>query len=179
MNHQFFEERLLSDEPLSKEEKDILDEHLSSCEACQQLARAWIQISTQLHYANHKEPQPGFTKKWQSRLNAKLEKQQKVKVIWLLSFYLLMAFVLTMILLLYFTPIIKLPLPYLFAFTIRITNWLSIFIAVFEFIRTFTGSIFRVVPATLWLGMGTALASLSVLWILTFRRLVYARRILV
>ena len=41
MNHQHFENWILSDEPLEAAQLGVLNEHLSECDSCHVLASAW------------------------------------------------------------------------------------------------------------------------------------------
>jgi predicted anti-sigma-YlaC factor YlaD len=70
MGHQPFESWLLSGETLPPEQEQHLQEHLNSCQTCQQLSSAWPEVDKLLQGASLKEPAPGFTARWQSRLAA-------------------------------------------------------------------------------------------------------------
>ena len=64
MNHQPFEEWLLSEEPITSEQKRKLDLHLRSCEYCSVLA----ETGKVLHSVVMASPAAGFTARFQARL---------------------------------------------------------------------------------------------------------------
>jgi len=66
MNHQPFESWLLDEAPLSLDEKRQLTLHLRDCEHCKALAATGLA----LHNAHPAAPAPGFTVRFQERLEA-------------------------------------------------------------------------------------------------------------
>lgn len=77
MNHQPFEEWLLADEPPSGEQAIELDEHLLDCPRCRQLESSWAEVHTLLHTSGQVAPLPGFTTRWQARLEAQQQEALK------------------------------------------------------------------------------------------------------
>jgi len=78
MNHQLFENWLLSDESLDEEQQKALDAHLSECKTCNVLADALEQVEETL--ASHIAPAPasGFVQRWHNRLSiARQQRQQR------------------------------------------------------------------------------------------------------
>ena len=179
MNHRPFEDWLFADQPLSATEKVALDQHLQVCDACRQLSCAWGDVETGLRKAPLVQPGEGFTQRWQTRLAADQARRQRRQTLWLLAFYLGGAAVLLLLLALMAVPLLESPAPVILALAARVTSWLSTTEVVIEFISTLFKTIFSVVPASLWIGIGVALLSLSSLWIVAFRRLTSTRRIVV
>lgn len=70
MNHQPFEDWLLADEPPTGEQAIELDEHLQECPRCSQLDASWSEVHRLLQTAEQVAPAPGFTQRWQARLDA-------------------------------------------------------------------------------------------------------------
>jgi len=82
MNHQPFRDWLLSDEQLSTDQTQALQEHLQSCEACSQLQSAWSEVESVLHQSPQVSPLPDFTNRWQEHLAEYQHVTQKRRV-WL------------------------------------------------------------------------------------------------
>jgi hypothetical protein len=95
----------------------------------------------------------------------------------MLAFYLggavFMLFMLGIMLL----PFLFSPQPIILALLYRLTIWFGTGEVIFNFSATLMSTIFGVLPPTLWVGMGVALASLCVLWIVTLRKLTSTRRV--
>ena len=70
MNHQPFENWLLSEDPLSEDDERALQEHLMVCDQCGELENAWLDISNLFAEVPEVEPAPGFVNRWQSTLEA-------------------------------------------------------------------------------------------------------------
>jgi anti-sigma factor RsiW len=68
MNHEPYEEWLLSGEELNADQQLSLDEHLAICTECAGLATAWQAVRQVMLAAPQVEPAPGFTGRWQKRL---------------------------------------------------------------------------------------------------------------
>jgi hypothetical protein len=60
MNHLPFEIWLLSEEPLSTEDSQALQDHLQECEQCSRLREAWSGVEVLFADVPEIEPQPGF-----------------------------------------------------------------------------------------------------------------------
>jgi predicted anti-sigma-YlaC factor YlaD len=70
MNHQPFEEWLLADEPLAGEQANELKKHLNDCPRCRRLETSWSEVHQLLSTSEQVAPAPGFTNRWQVRLEA-------------------------------------------------------------------------------------------------------------
>lgn len=81
MNHQPFEEWMLSNEPLDPEQDAALSEHLVSCPDCPPLARAWQAVRLEISAEPPEAPAPGFSMRWQARLKEKRAEQQRRTVL--------------------------------------------------------------------------------------------------
>lgn len=68
MNHRQYEEWLLSEEPLERDDDKALRLHLSSCKACAELAHGWQEARAFLRHAEIPAPDAGFTQRWEQRL---------------------------------------------------------------------------------------------------------------
>ncbi len=70
MNHQPFEEWLLADEPPVGEQAIELREHLRDCPHCRELEASWACVHKLIQTSEQIAPEPGFTDRWQARLQA-------------------------------------------------------------------------------------------------------------
>jgi hypothetical protein len=68
MNHQPFENWLLSDDPLSDENEHALREHMANCEQCKEIEDAWLDVTNLFTEIQGVEPAPGFVNRWQVTL---------------------------------------------------------------------------------------------------------------
>jgi hypothetical protein len=87
MNHQPFEEWLLSDEILDDEQKAALNQHLQTCAECSRLSAAWRSVSAMMHMDVQVKPAEGFVTRWEAfRDEKKIQEQVKRqrRLAWLL-----------------------------------------------------------------------------------------------
>ena len=81
MNHQLFEEWLLTEEPLSSDQAEALASHLTTCESCRRVSAAWSEVEHLFHATTFVDPAAGFADRWQNRLAAQnlygLQKRQR------------------------------------------------------------------------------------------------------
>jgi anti-sigma factor RsiW len=68
MKHQPYEEWILQDDELSQEQRRKLDDHLSHCEQCASLDRAWRDLESRFAASKLVPPAPGFAARWQEHL---------------------------------------------------------------------------------------------------------------
>jgi len=68
MNHQPFEEWLLSDEELTPEQDRALADHLQNCSECPQVGEAWEAVLEEIRQTPPAAPGPGFAQRWEARL---------------------------------------------------------------------------------------------------------------
>ncbi|UCD97764.1 MAG: hypothetical protein JSV42_12440 [Chloroflexota bacterium] len=68
MDHKPFESMLVSEEPLSQVEKQLLQEHIESCASCRQLSISWGEVNNFFEIQPLAKPLAGFTSRWQARL---------------------------------------------------------------------------------------------------------------
>jgi hypothetical protein len=85
MNHQPFEEYLLSKEPLNQEQEADLRQHLQQCPACANLSCAWQEVELELKQTAQAAPARGFGERWQARLAEKRAQQQRRVAWWVIG----------------------------------------------------------------------------------------------
>jgi hypothetical protein len=77
MNHRPFEDWLLEDEPLTPQQARELQAHVRSCASCAAIAES----NLALHSARRMAPLPGFTQRFQVRLEKRRREQRWRQVI--------------------------------------------------------------------------------------------------
>ena len=70
MNHQPFDNWLLSDEPLAEHDERALRKHLEDCSKCRELEDSWLEVANLFTEIPDIEPSPGFMNRWQATLEA-------------------------------------------------------------------------------------------------------------
>lgn len=68
MDHKPYETWLVSEEPLSPDDKQRLQEHIDTCQSCRQLSISWREVHSYFQDLPMDKPSPAFTNRWQSRL---------------------------------------------------------------------------------------------------------------
>lgn len=87
MNHQPFEQWLLSDEILDDEQKTALSRHLETCADCSRLAVAWRSVAVMMRMEAEVAPAEGFIARWETfREEKKIQEQiqRQRRLAWLL-----------------------------------------------------------------------------------------------
>ena len=184
MNHQPFEDWLFvsDDEPedmLTSQQTDRLNEHLQTCESCNQLADAWSKVEVQLQEAPMVAPLPGFTSRWQARLEAdrrKVHQRQTVGVIVLG----VIAVLILLATLVYFTlPWMRSPNVLIWAWLYRMFTMAAYVDGARELLMAVLRSTSSIIPSLTWWILSVGLITeLGVLWIVSYRLLTNPRRIL-
>jgi predicted anti-sigma-YlaC factor YlaD len=77
MNHKQYEKWILDDSHLNKGERKLLDTHLATCADCRKLKNGWQNSLQVIRSTEQHIPTPGFTARWQ----IKLQQDQKRRMI--------------------------------------------------------------------------------------------------
>jgi len=168
MNHQPFEEWLLSEEPITSEQKRKLDLHLRSCEYCSALA----ETGKVLHSVVMASPAAGFTARFQARL-AEHKIADRRRKLWGAGFFLIGG----ISLLLWFAG------PAILSFLSSPENWIAtlvewgIFLITTLQALTHAGEVFlHVIPGFMppfaWMIIVSGFAGISLLWSVSIWRFV-------
>jgi hypothetical protein len=181
MSHQPFETWLLSEAPLSTDQDQALQAHLSSCEVCRQLSENWPEVHRLFRAETPIPPAPGFSARWQARLAAaRIEerlRQQRRQSWWMLFFTGGVALFLLVILAVQIALIYESPQQLLFAGVFRIAEVLSTANLIQELLLTLPSFFFTVIPPFWWAVFAALLGLLGFIWILSLRRLMLPRRV--
>ena len=84
MSHPPYETWLFTDEPLDENKQKQLNAHLFECQSCKDLSEAIVQVDDLLITADSPRPLPGFTQRWQIRMQF-YHAQKQQKRIWFLT----------------------------------------------------------------------------------------------
>lgn len=170
-NHQPFEDWVLADQTLSQDETLALNEHLESCESCRSLSTAWPEVESQLRQEGQVAPQPGFTARWQSRLAVSRRHQQRRQTLAVMLFSVGGAVALMILLGVVLLPVLQSPRPILLALAYQVTMTFAGYAATIEVFGTLARAFIGLIPPSLWVGIGTAIGALAVVWIVALRKL--------
>ncbi len=177
LNHQPFEDWLLSEETLTQEEAGRLQEHLQSCEACTILAVALREVDQELRAAPVLPPVAGFVNRWQARLEAERHKLHRKQTFFTMLLSIGGAMFLFALLAIVLFPVLLSPWPVLLALVYEFTSTFSFISDLGEALLTVLRALFELVPVTQWAAIWLALAGLGALWVVALHRLTLPRRI--
>jgi predicted anti-sigma-YlaC factor YlaD len=177
MNHQLFEDWLLSEEPLSPEQSQDLREHLKTCKACAGLEASWQAARQIMRRSGQVAPAAGFTARWQERQEEdrrRTHNRQTFKIFSLMG----VAAILTLLLLA--VPAIDMlrsPEQLFLVWAYRMLSMLALADALSDTFASIVGAVFQFVPPPAWMFIFGSLSMVSVLWVVVFQQLTSPRRI--
>ena len=175
MNHQPFENWLLSEETLSPEEVSALEEHIESCQHCREIQDAWVGILDLFQEVPAVEPAQGFVNRWQDRLAIDQQVETSVKHRWqsMIMLILIVHAIAGLVFLLgtQFLTTFNSPLSLLLSGVYRLASFVAMFNAVQNFFLTLFRTITSVVPAGIWAFLGIGLVGSVATWIISISSL--------
>lgn len=177
MNHQPFENWLLSDESLSAEQSLALIAHLSICDPCNRMDISLNEVQDLFQSAPRLAPAPGFTVRWQERRAVQLTKRRQQQSWIFLAVTTTSAAVLLAALGLSILSLVKQPEQLLIYFAYRLTTLLINVETVGDLLSTTVRSLGGSLPIAVWIGLSGLASMLSVIWFVLFRQLITQRRI--
>jgi predicted anti-sigma-YlaC factor YlaD len=177
-DHQYFEERLLTEATLSPEEAVQLQEHLQTCESCQRLSRAWREVEEQLVKSPVVSPAPGFIRRWQVRLMDEREKIRRRQTTLILSLCVGGAILSLLVVGFLLLPLIQSPYPYFLVWTYQVVTSIYFASSMSSALGTVMQTIYELMPPTLWIAVCIATGALCALWIFTIQKLTSPRRVI-
>jgi hypothetical protein len=175
MNHQPFREWLLSEEKLSSNQTQELQDHLHSCESCSQIVTAWSEVESEFQKSALVIPKPGFTSRWQAHLIDYQQVRQKRRVWMIISFTALSIIALLGALVTQLWSLLQAPGPFLVTLLNRLLGLVSIYFTFQDIFRSFRGeiSIYTFVGMFFLVGI---ISFMSVLWLTAYQKLSMVRR---
>ena len=181
MGHQPFENWLLSEEPLTPDQVQVLQAHMKTCGVCRQLSVDWAAVKQLFGSAAALTPAPGFSTRWLARqaLENVHEKRRK-HLGQSIRFFLINAVsAVTLFILIAFQLYRSFDTP-LDVFLVGVDQFKSI-LHFFKAIQEILLAVFRVmaslIPSEGWIFMVVLVGLMSLAWIATLRRLMIPRRI--
>jgi hypothetical protein len=176
MNHQPFRELLGSEEPLSAEQSQALQDHLSACDSCNQVESALREVEFALRKLPQVEPASGFTARWQEHLD-EYQSHRQSRWGWVsIAATTLIATGLLVLLISQLWSLIEAPGPYLAQWLNRLVSLASLYYMV----RNVADSYSWPIPLYTFIGMFFLvgmISFMSVLWLTAYRKFSLARRV--
>lgn len=178
MNHQPYEDWLLSDEPLLPEQSRDLQTHLRMCDSCQQLFESWSEVQNLFNVAPSVQPKAGFSTRWLIRLEEE-ERKTKQRQSWMMLILTggVALFILLLISINVFTSIDQ-PIQLLFLGTSKLTEILSALNAINEILSAFVELVSILIPPMWWIVIVAGISLLGLLWLYSLKQLMQPRRML-
>ncbi len=175
MNHQPFRDWLLSDEELSEREKQALQDHLKSCEACSKIETAWKEVELEIKRAPQVGPAAGFTERWQANLAACQRRKQARGGWFTIAATSLIVSTLFGIIAWQGWLLLQSPGAFLAEWFNRLVSFISLYYLVQNFLASSTPylPLYALAGMILLVGM---ISFMSVLWLATYRKFSLARR---
>jgi anti-sigma factor RsiW len=176
LNHQHYEEWLLSGETLPPEPAKRLSEHLLTCEQCRVLSAGWQEVEQRLTRARLVPPAPGFTARWQARLNEERLRQKRRHALYFLAFSVGGILVLFTALAVLFWPLLQSPYTLVLALALRVGSAITLVGDLTVIGKTVLLAFSRIIPTSLWVGILVAAFSLTVIWIVALGKIALQHR---
>jgi len=175
MNHQPFKGWLLSEDDLSVEQAQALQDHLCTCDSCSQIESSWKELEAVIDRSVQLEPASGFVERWQIRLVEHRNHQQKLRGWYTIGGTALIVISLIVLLVVQIWNLLQAPTPYLAGLFDRLISVLSIFFTIRNLVSSISlpGPVYTLAGIVLLFGM---ISFMSVFWLATYRRISMARR---
>ena len=175
MNHQPFENWLLSDENLSPEDAGFLDEHLQSCEHCREIQDAWTGVLDLFQEVPDLEPAPGFVNRWQERLEIDSQIELSVRHRWqsIIMLILVGNVIAALVVLLgtQFLTTFDSPLAFILTGIYRFASTMTFINVIQNIFLTLFRTITSIVPAGIWALLGVGLVGSGAIWVISMTSL--------
>ena len=176
-NHQPFRDWINTEDTILPEQAQALQEHLRTCESCRQLEASWIQLRQTFHTSAPIEPAPGFVMRWQVRLAEQRRIQHRRQSLVMLAFTGGVAFVLFLILSGQALELLRSPYQMVLLVIYRMASLVMTLDTTQDVLLGFLKPIPGTVAIPLLIILSGITSFMSVLWIVVFKQLTFARRI--
>ncbi len=163
-SHQPYEDWLFSEDPLTSEQSQALQQHLESCAACRQLQSSWNSMVQLFTPALQASPEPGFAARWQERQALEsLRSHRRQTWIMLLLTAAITAFFLLLLAVQVFQAL-RSPYDILMYLASRVISLFALADTTTDFFSTLSRVIPGIVPLPLIIVVSGGLSLLCVLW---------------
>lgn len=166
------------DEVLRPEQVVALQQHLESCPECSRLSLAWQAVERELKQPEQVAPAPGFSARWQARLETERSVRQRRHGYRLLALNVGLALAGLALLVVLAWPLLKSPQLYLWTIVYQVARWFSILSAARGFIDSLLQSVYLGPTPTLILmagGLVSLVGALGLAWGASMRWLLQPR----
>ncbi len=176
MNHQPFRHWMLSEEQLSDEQAQALQDHLASCAACSQIGSRWEEVEYSLQHSPQVGPAAGFTARFEQRLAVQQSLQEARKGWFSITATALIAVTLFGFFAYQVWMLLKAPEPYMVGFLNHLLSLVTDYFIVQNILRTHSLWSVGYVAIGMFFLVGM-ISFMSVLWATAYKKLSLARRI--
>ncbi len=173
--HQPFESWLLSEEPLTSEQNQALQEHLRTCATCRQVEASWAEIDQLFHASSQVAPTSGFTARWQERLELERRDSQQRQTWFVLAFTAAAASLLFFLLSAQALQLLRSPSQLVLFVVYRLLNLLSLAETTENFLVAFIRTVPGLLPLPVWILSAGVLCILGTLWVVFYQALTSRR----
>ena len=182
MNHRLYEDWLFihldpNAGALTAQQAADLHAHVQQCASCQRLASSWRETDVELRRRTMVEPAPGFSTRWQARLEADRKRLHQRQSLLVLAFYMGAAFLVMGSLLALLWPWLGSPEVVFWTWFYRMFTLASYAEVLQGFLRTFFQVAAGSVSPTFWMFFVGILSEVAVLWVVSFRLITNPRRV--
>lgn len=177
MNHQPYQDWLF-DDTLDIARADALHNHLESCVECRSLVGAFQQVEHSLRSAPLVAPAPGFTLRWQARLDAERLRLHRRQVRLAFAFGLSGALILLTLLAILLWPLLDMLEVLFWAGAYQLYLVYAFVLNVGQALGAFARGLALVMPLVVWILALGLLTQAAVLWVVSYRYMTNPRRIL-
>jgi len=178
MNHQTYQDWLFADaEDLSPIQAHSLQEHLQVCEQCQSLSSAFYSLEAALNADEMAAPEPGFTRRWQARLEASQQHIYRRQIVTTFSTIVFGLVALAGLMLAILWPWLKSPSLLFYTWVYQVFSFYTFADALRNLaspLLNFSKSAFPLMGIVFGFGL---LSELAVLWVVSYRLLTSPRRV--
>jgi hypothetical protein len=175
MNHQPFENWLLSEESLTPENQRILQDHLETCDQCRELQASWNDVIDLFLDVPEVEPAPGFVSRWQGRLETERQIELSIRHRWqsIIMLILIGNVIAGLVVLLstQFLTTFDTALGFLLSGVYRLASFVTRLNAVENIVTTLFRTITSVIPVGWWAVLALGLVGAGVTWIISLKSL--------
>ncbi len=177
MNHQPFENWLLSEEVLTPEQSKMLREHLWTCESCQHIDQSWAGVRQLMRKAEPVAPAPGFTLRWHDRLAEERRKKHQRQSWLLLGVTGGLALALCLVWLYQMLNLVGTPQQWLMLGIYQLSSLYFLWESSADTLSSFLRPLFGVIPFMLWILAIGVVSIFGVLWIVAYQKIIAFWRI--
>jgi hypothetical protein len=176
MNHEPYETWILSPDRLPAEQEQSLQTHLANCPSCQQLSGNWSGVDQLFRSMPAVQPAVGFTARWQvnqtSRaLQERIQKQRRQTILLLILSVGGAALLLSLLVINYL--VFDTPSHVAIAFMYQVISIVSLTRAIQDVLTTIIRTIMTVIPPIYWFVISSGLGLLSLLWMVSLRKIIH------